>query len=84
MFNYGDNLFGQLLDESILLIVDRDKGQSDPPSPITSPLFSRGRSAPKLKTFLYHLFMALGIICIAIVIGGMFGMLLRVLTFGFP
>jgi len=81
MVDYDDYLFSPSfdpsLDSTVSMIVDREQSQSNSRKPITSPSFFRGRSAPKPKTLLYHFFMVLGIICIALVFGGMFGVLLR-------
>ena len=72
------------LDDYLMLVVDREQRQRSSQQPITPPSFYEGRKTPKFKNWLYHFFMTIGVVCMALIFGGMLGVLLRRLVPAIP
>ena len=58
-------------------IINREQGRQKPREELTTPNFYRGQITPKFRRYIYYLLLILGIICMAIVLGGMLGILLQ-------
>ena len=61
-------------------IMNREQGRSKPGKQMNSPTFYSGQITPKLNKLIYHFLIVVGMICIAVVMGGMLGILLRSLN----
>ena len=70
-------LWDRSLDDYLMLVVDREQRQHSSQQPITPTSFYEGRKTPRLKNWLYHFFMTIGVVCMALIFGGMLGILLR-------
>ena len=70
-------LWNRSMDDLLKLIVNREQRQDKPQPPLSTPSFYEGRRAPRLKTWLYHFFMTIGVVCMALIFGGMLGILFK-------
>lgn len=60
-----------------LMIANRDEEPNYSLPPLSTPAFSEDRRTPKIPGYLYYFLTILGVICIAVVFGGIIGIILR-------
>lgn len=78
-----DGLFSEVK-AKFHIFLDGESGKTSSKAPLSSPSFFERRSAPKINSVIYHLFLGMGILCLALVFGGIFGILARGVTVMIP